>query len=862
MHRRRRTTSVAPRPLPPSSSPPGEWLQEVLNKKPWGAFFLSVLATFQLLQFGASHAVWLKSFSSDFAGWLGDPRIARGPSLHLDAGVGLAVVVTGLGISIGWLASALALRGTRVAQDRILRAGFAIVFAIAGLGYPAVLCVVVGQLTAQALWPLLTVMVSVLALFWRRSATGANATVPPASEGRGRVPRICFAAFCILIIGLIATHAIMSSILEWDAIVYHAETARLWFLTRPAPPLSFGPSVGIEISVNYPPLFPATGAAFYTLLGRVDDLYLRLVSPASLAAVVLLLFGWVRLRWDASTARLAVVLVLGAPLTVMYGAWATSYMLLCALFLGAVILLDLSAAGGSRWTWVAAGAVAGLAALTSFYGAITVIAGLATWVFRRQSREQVLAFVATAAVVAAPWLLRNLFLLHDPFYPLGSPPFRGLGLVGTIWQLSKDEIRNNALGYWKADILLRLRLLLTLGFDRHLPPLGSGIGAVLAIAAWRRSRHAAYVASVLALFGLALWAPGWFWIRALLGTTPLAASLSALMLLALYRAHRRPVEGPRRSALPQALARLGSASALVLAVSFSVVIGLASAIAGPNHRTWITNLGPADDVMSGVEAWGDAGAQRWAVFGGDALLWEWINREATIGTRVATLEIRTYTLDRPSDLFFLDGREAMPLLDLQSSEATEEFLRQQGVAYVVLPAWTVDGPSRHPIVDELALFSYLGTEWFPAVAAFPTGASEVPSMVYSVGATDQTATVGVFPGLGQPEPDASGGAVILADAVDARIAVPLRSGDWALEFSYDRSSPGAFDVNLFDPQQGTWQILSSGNRDGSASWARCRLFLPVSSHYAMLGIHVYDAPLAIRDLRVVRIRSTGGGCST
>jgi hypothetical protein len=799
---------------------------------------------------------WLGPFWRDLRHWVGDPRIGGPPSAPARPLLGGVVIAAAVGIGV--LGSALALRRTEAVSDRVLRAGFTLVFTIAAFGYPGMLAVVLGRLTAPALWLAMALMAGGLgALWWRGRRPSIDVPAVPKEALGNRAIRFSFLGLCVFVVGMVAVHALMSSVLEWDAIVYHAESARQWFMARPAPPLVFGPSVGIEISANFPPLFPATGAAIYTLLGRFDDLYLRLVSPTALAALLLLVYGWARHRFDAATARLAVVLTLGAPLTVMYGAWTTSYMLLAALFLGTLILADLAAETESRWTWVAAGIVAGLAVLTSFYGVLAVPAGLAVVIVRRQRPRNLVLFVVVAGVVASPWLLRNLVLLHDPFFPLGSPPFPGRGLIAPIWQASKDEIRQNALGYWNGvpGLWLRLRELSTVFLDRHLPPMGAWVGLLLGLTMWRRRPRMAYLSLVVAIFGVAVWVPGWFWIRALLTTVPVAALLGAWALTSAFRADANNEMGHAPSRLRR-LSRAAMALAIVATTIASCVVALAIAVAGPNHRTLITGLQASDNLMRGVEDWGDPRMQRWAVFGGDALLWKWIDGHVPAGERVATLEVRTYYMDHPFDLFYLDGIDAAPLLDLHGALAAEVFLEEHGVRYVMLPSWAMYGPTRHPVVDEMPLFRYLGTRQFPAVAAYPTGSSEVPSMVYAVGSPSVGMTVGVFPGISQPEPVTGGVVTIPTGNSDPRIAVPLGEGRWAIEFSYDRLGAGQFELNVFDPAVGRWSSLVAIQRNGSQGWTTTKVPLPPDRGYVMLGVHVEGAPLSIRDVRVVPLEGT------
>ncbi|MDP9301564.1 MAG: glycosyltransferase family 39 protein [Actinomycetota bacterium] len=818
-----------------------------------GVLLIAGITWFSVIRFVILHGPWLRPTGRDLIRWLEDPTI--GGPLRPPAGAPIEILAFGICLAIGWWGSELLLHRTSASRDRPLRCGLTLVLAIAVLGYVGMAAVVAGRLSAGVIWLMLGVFaIALAAAQWRiRPALG-----PPASratDGSSRWLRILFLALCGGVLALIAIHAIMSPVQEWDATVYHAETARRWFLERPSPTLVFGPSVGFEISANYPPLFPASGAAMYTLIGRFDDFSLRVTSPVAFAGLLLMLFGWTRHRFDVTTARVSVVLAL-CPLTVLYAGWPTGYVLLAALFLAVVILVDLAAEDGGRWTWVAAGVVAGLAILTHAYGILAIPAGLAAVIVRRQRFSNVALFVAVAAVVASPWLLRNLVQLHDPFYPLGSPLFHGKGLVEPMWSASKAEIKTNALGYWGSGSSGQVRTveLSSLFFDRHLPAVGAYVGMVAGFAMWRRQPRLAFMSVVLAIVGLAAWLPGWYWLRALIVAVPVAAVLGAWVLISAWRTARRRVTD-RHAASPAlrvphaAIATAGAASLFV-----SGVVALALAIAGPNQATWTTNLGEGDNLMQSVENLGAPERQLWTTFGGDVSLWDWINNHMDSDNRVATLDVRTYYLDAPQDLFYLDGLEAEPLAHMTSSREVEDYLLDQGVRFVAIPGWSVTNPSRHPLVSRLSVFRFLGSGRFPVVAVFPTGLTETPSLVYAVGPTPLTASVGIYPGrVGPPGRVAT----ISVGIATPRIGVPLGSHPDEVTFEYESDGAGSFDLNLWDPKTGTWRTVMAVTTTG-LGWQTLNVPLPRSGDYAQLGIYVRGAPVRIRAVRIVPLADGAG----
>jgi hypothetical protein len=90
--------------------------------------------------------------------------------------------------------------------------------------------------------------------------------------------------------------------------------------------------------------------------------------------------------------------------------------------------------GGVRWL-ILAGGLAGFAAETHMYGllllpALGLTVLLLSWLQRRDARIPItngIAIGATAAIVAAPWYIRNWIVSGDPAWPFGWAIFHGQG---------------------------------------------------------------------------------------------------------------------------------------------------------------------------------------------------------------------------------------------------------------------------------------------------------------------------------------------------------------------------------------------------------------------------------------------------
>jgi hypothetical protein len=448
--------------------------------------------------------------------------------------------------------------------------------------------------------------------------------------------------------------------------------------------------------------------------------------------------------------------------------------------------------------------------------------------------------------VAGPWLGRNFFVLGDPLYPLGAPLFHGKGLSGPLWSASKSEIRSNALSYWPSRHLIRVRELGTVLLDRHLSPVGALPALAVGIVYGRSSRTLRLVAVAVAIvlgFGLAT---GWFWLRSLVPACALIAIGGGVAVDRLL--------GLVRSSGPAWGSALGASAAVVLAAGVAVssaAVALGLGIAGPNQSGWTTQLPAGSDFLQPVRDLGSPNAVWWTAFGSDELAWKWLNRHVPAHVRIATFEIRTYGLDRPDDLLYLDGDPK--LLQLSSPAANEAYLSARGVRYVFVPAWAL-GPAatRHPAVDLLPLDRFLGDTSFPLLAQFSPGGGKPLSRIYRVGAASASpppVEPAVYPGTRAAAPTGDGAYRFPSGDSDARVYTPDPvSGSSLLEFDYLDAGRGRVDVNQYS--KGAWRLgFASIDRTGSGRWRHASITVPSDrSGTTELGFSVAGAPFTIRNV--------------
>ncbi len=373
----------------------------------------------------------------------------------------------------------------------------------------------------------------------------------------------------------LAGYLILASVPPWqrDELVYHLalprELARAGGYTRPDDNIFASLPLGWESAVS---LLYATGRGGEPLFNP------HLLTAWTSVAAAFATMGLARAlgarpSWVVGSAGLG---LLAIPTFVEVG--TSSYvepylLLLVTLGLVAVagaVARDLRAGGaaGDPETrgWLSLGAVlAGMGASVKYPGlAAMTFMGLAIMADRPGVRQRSGGFfkapetvrrggrfLATAAVVASPFYLRNALQRGNPFFPLAFDLFGGRGWDAVRAQAYWETLRVYGRGGSPAeDLALPLRLVLTRdlehGFEGSLGPLvGLGVAAALLLL-WRRSalslarRRASMATASFALAYCLFWALSVRQVRFFLPAVP---SLLALAAAAISLAPARAVKG-------------------------------------------------------------------------------------------------------------------------------------------------------------------------------------------------------------------------------------------------------------------------------------------------------------------------------
>ncbi len=681
----------------------------------------------------------------------------------------------------GWLGSRIVLRHSFLSREIACTVGLALAFWACCLGIPAMWAVVVGQETVGFIAlgeGVLSFALAVATIMQCRKPPQAAAlkwpsvSLDPERQKAAPVLGTLAIVLSIFVVGASVLYVLKNPVVEWDALIYHVATSRLWYLGRPNPPLHFGPSVGIEISGNFPPLFPAIGLATSLIGGSFQTFWLRILSPLMLLAVLLMVFGYCRARLSTNTGLWAVILLAGCPILVVYAMWSTNYVMLTALTAATVLAADVACERGTGGAWCTLGLVAGLAMMTNYIGLLSVIVCLLACCFLNPRGLRPVALMSMAAgvlLVGCAWWLRDWIAVGDPVYPLLTSVWHGRALNNKLFTATLTDLRTSALSGWRMS---SLPLTLSEGTTALMGRVGIVVGSLagLLYSLFSPGRNRAvlrWLAITNLAFVVILLAPGWYWTRYLLPLFPITAIIAGSALSAMsirIRSARGRMEF---------FAGIFTIALLDVTAFLSTAIGFGLGLAGPSEFGVITPALPNGVVnfMWSLENPGSRRASLWVNLSGDLLAWEWLNQHSSGGQMVATLDPRTLYLRAPQHVLYLDGRMALPLLHMNSPAEMSAYLHRLGVRWIDIPENVLAPMTYDPVLRDLPLVRFLGTAAFPLRAEFSIHGLPWLTSIYAVGGPERPTAPAIFPGYTSPPPLLNGDYIVARHALGAVIQV-------------------------------------------------------------------------------------------
>ena len=545
-----------------------------------------------------------------------------------------------------------------------------------------------------------------------------------------------------LVGGLLAVRASVEPVTEWDAVIYHVSFARDWIDSLPGLPHAAGPSVGAELSYNYPALFPSVSVVLAGALHLGVGAVARLMSPIA-AVTVLAVLRAVRQPSSLFVGWAGPMFLLGSAFFVAYGQWPTAYMLMTVLIVLAVARL----VSEGRLTPATALCI-GLAAETGLigvvFGSIVVVGYFSVRLGQHLSAapaRRVLALPRATSIAVVSVLLvaplgavgiASLRRTGGLLFPWVTWPNAGHLLPEPYWKSAKREILANAYGQFDASVGSFFAPLRGISTSGLLAPGGLALAGVIVVACAigrPRSRRVLLLGVGLLAGSLVfLVAAEVIWLRYFLPLCIGAAALLGLVVETL-----RQGSPPEAFPLVERTTRLAYLAAAVAAAT-AVASGAAYALAGPNDRTFTAATGYATARASAFESARalDSRTRREVVFGDDSRAWDDINRLEAGGVAVGTFDIRNYYSHYVPRLQ-LDGRSGAAIAGT-TSLAVARRLKEKGIEAVFVPSWFWEpGAGRDPLADRSPVALWVGSPPLRALRVYlPDEYATQPSVLYVV----------------------------------------------------------------------------------------------------------------------------------
>lgn len=775
-----------------------------------------------------ANRIWIVAFQQA-VGWLISPTINFRP-IHVK-GAPLSFLATIEILFLGVISSNMLLGDEK---DAIIKSVSALGMGFGFVGFVTIILAIFGNLYQTPLNLVILCMIAIFLLIntYLRRTNGLslhNLFKINFSLGKFRRPadlEFCFVvglAICVIFF-FCFYHAIFTVITHWDAIVYHAVMSVFMYKYH-ATPLMAGPSIGIEMSANFPPLFPAIGAYYYIQIGAVEDFYLKIIPPIMGILTVLTIYKIGDILAGKRCGLISALFLAMTPLFFRYSIYTTSYSTLAFYTTASVLYLLQGLIKMQNRYWIVSGIFYGFALLTSYLALYLAPFFIVAFVYSlikikndgKSCVKTFLLLILSALTIGGVWYIRNWILLRNPVYPNGYTIFGGVNIDPLIIETTFRGIKTSAewsfFGNVNVPLLMKVAIFIT--YRTHFPAISllTVLGIILLLTRYKKSSFLLFLAwpvisSIFIFSGLT-----WSFPRHAIITLPGFAIVSSLPVVkVLEKCEKHDLQAlnccKRVFKRMKSLFFIRKSDLLRLAIILIFLLAflfpsLTFVIGG---KFWMDNL---NDTPSCDYLWllKNPNADAWSVLlklYPEALAWKWLNEHLKEGEKFATVENRIYYIKNCSDecFFYLDGWEARELYSMVDPYSMLDFLRENNVKYVIDVGWA----RTHGHFDILPLARFLGSPYFPLIldrAGNPN--------IYNVGPieTPLTANSSVLVSISQegwsPLHVVNGrlAQTVIADKPVARLYVEALNLT-LIKITYLNAGKGSLSIDLYNPYSRIW----------------------------------------------------------
>ena len=670
-------------------------------------------------------------------------------------------------------------------------------------------------------------------------------------------------------------HALLTTIMHWDATVYHAVIPVIMYNTHGIPVIA-GPSLGIQMSANFPPLFSALGAFYYIQIGSIEDFYLRAISPVMGILAILATYKIGEVLGGKKYGIVAALFLAMTPLFFRYSMYATSYSMLTFFGSISVLFLFLAIIKGDIKYWIMSGMFYGFTLLASYlaiYLAPFFIIALLYYFIKKKDElsantKVFLLLGASVLIIGGVWYLRNLVLLGNPVYPNGYTILGGINIDPTIMQMTLKQLNwISTCIFFGGDVTVLDKFLVFFTYGTHFPTISLLTLLGIALLPTKSKRFWLVLAWPSTLTIVILSGLTWSFPRHILFTLPGFALLAALPITIalekcekydrtlkeqsknMFRKIRNKIPLPHKSDL----LRIGIAIMLIIAFVFpTLTLSMGGKVTTENLFD-----PPPEDFLWFLE---NPNPDKWIslnVSYSEARSWKWLNDNLNEGEKVATIENRIYYVKNCGNeyFFYLDGWEARQLYNMTDLTTILRYLQSEHVKYVLDVGWA----RTHGHFDILPMVQFLGTPFFPRI----TDAGNAHP-IYNVGpnVTSEITTNSVLPVAinqeGWTESEVIDGELaqsVIAGSASPRfwVATPNLT---SVNITYLDVGADKLSIYLHNEYSSMWVEHAFIQKTDTKQWKTYEFLAPVSKReFVEFALHSYDENFTISRIEAAPFQS-------
>lgn len=483
--------------------------------------------------------------------------------------------------------------------------------------------------------------------------------------------------------------------IEWDSLAYGLNYAKIIYENKKVP-LIAGPSIGLEMSANYPPGGQLLAVYLYLFAGAPNDFYYRILQPIFGIAVMTVTYKLAILITKKRTVSLFSVLILIIIPVFWDNFVLETYLMNLTLMLTLSAYFFLKAYNTpkpDKEKYDLVGTLfCALSALVSYIGLLSLGILILYALYEKLSLKRLICLVALVSLIILPWYMRNFLLLGNPIYP-----FFGIGarldplLESSTVQHFQNWLKSPLFG--SISIICKLVVCLLL--------------LILTYFTLTKRNFTTTLTFYLLFISIAIMAFHIPFVRYLLVALPIfSIALSAAITSSISK---------------QDLIEKSMAVTLIVLILISNI-------------NVIPFLNSAKPIYSANDKW-DYLIQ---VFE-DADAWKWISENTPQNATIATYDIREYYIERK--VMLLDGYNAAPIYKMNTIEEAINYLKQQNVTHILSVTWASPMDARMPPAYKWCILTrYFGdSRYLPAVFVGHRGAA-----VYHVGPLEEESLYEVF----------------------------------------------------------------------------------------------------------------------